>query len=491
MDDDEKKPGMDSAISERDLLESKLLLGGIEVRGCARTRPAFVRRVLEQCLCAAHQQVAAAATARDASKGGAILADDAGFGDGKSFERGTLESTLLGLSEALEVLEATQAFKGVDIFLDRSSAAAFSADHEIVDATITISERDSLFQVQSQVESSTKLDEAMMSASASARNLFGNAESLSVKMGFGTKNVKKKATTSFDVVLTKPCIYHVENTATFRAFSRMLNLEDRSSYSMKVRGMELELASRFGTTTLGAEVRDMHALSEGASLSIREDAGISIKSSIRHAWTKDARDDPVFPTEGHLLAAELELAGLGMGDVSHLRTDVGAQYHVSVGPIPDTTLSGVGKAGVVVPLSPLGKTKVHDRFFLGGPQSFRGFRTKGVGPHDGKDALGGDMYYTLMAMLSIPVPQENVLRRWIDSKLHLFVTMGDIITYEQGGDRLRGRTSPFSSTRISAGVGLVAALPFGRFELNVCHVFRRAEADRIKSGIQVGLSQSI
>lgn len=35
----------------------------------------------------------------------------------------------------------------------------------------------------------------------------------------------------------------------------------------------------------------------------------------------------------------------------------------------------------------------HDKFYLGGPQTLRGFQTRGVGPHSDGDALGSDVSY--------------------------------------------------------------------------------------------------
>ena len=42
--------------------------------------------------------------------------------------------------------------------------------------------------------------------------------------------------------------------------------------------------------------------------------------------------------------------------------------------------------------SKITSSRINDRFQLGGPADVRGFRLSGLGPHDGADAVGGDVY---------------------------------------------------------------------------------------------------
>ena len=66
---------------------------------------------------------------------------------------------------------------------------------------------------------------------------------------------------------------------------------------------------------------------ERGTLGCRPDeAGDSFKSSVRHQYTFDARDDPRLPSQGVFARTTTELAGLG-GDVRFLKAQVDTQLH--------------------------------------------------------------------------------------------------------------------------------------------------------------------
>ena len=69
--------------------------------------------------------------------------------------------------------------------------------------------------------------------------------------------------------------------------------------------------------------------------SVRDDAGHSLKSSVRHHWTIGTEDDAVLPTRGFVAQLKTELAGLG-GDVNYSKHEASARLAV---PLP---LASVG-----------------------------------------------------------------------------------------------------------------------------------------------------
>lgn len=73
----------------------------------------------------------------------------------------------------------------------------------------------------------------------------------------------------------------------------------------------------------------MAVLSRNTSFEVREQAGLSLKSALRHVISIDLRDDLIFPTAGSLLQLTSEVTGLG-GDVGYLKNEFFVQGNYSI-----------------------------------------------------------------------------------------------------------------------------------------------------------------
>jgi len=137
--------------------------------------------------------------------------------------------------------------------------------------------------------------------------------------------------------------------------------------------------------------RELEVSGRTTSFAVREQSGHTFKSALRHVMTVDHRDSAIFPRSGVLLKLVQEYAGLG-GDVAYVKHDSELQVNVPL-PFLDLVLQGSAKFGVLRPLD----TKwprthnISDLFFLGGPQTIRGFEMKSIGARSGNDALGGEV----------------------------------------------------------------------------------------------------
>lgn len=257
--------------------------------------------------------------------------------------------------------------------------------------------------------------------------------------------------------------------------------------------------------------RQITGLAPDASPSVRNDAGDSVKSSLTHTWSLDRRDNPSLPSRGYYSKSILELAGWGplSGDVGFAKAEIDTQGAVPV-PIPGikgesgvTFTTGL-RAGLLYPL-PLGletkskPSRINDRFQLGGPTDVRGFRLSGLGPRDGNDALGGDVYAAGSANLLFPIPRVGPER---PLRFQAFVNGGRLLALKTPGKGAEGETDGARVRRtikstvqelgnglptMAAGVGLVYAHPVARFELNCSLplVVRRGEDAR--KGVQFGV----
>jgi len=265
--------------------------------------------------------------------------------------------------------------------------------------------------------------------------------------------------------------------------------------------------------------RQVTSLAEKASPSIRADAGDSFKSALTHTWINDRRDSALLPTRGYLMKTITELAGFGplRGDVAFGKLEAETQAAIPL-PIPgiaSASESGVSftaglRGGLLYPLTLGGgdvpqSSRVNDRFILGGPTDVRGFRFAGLGPRDGPDSVGGDVYAAGGASLLFPLPRVGTEK---PLRLQAFINGGRLLALQHPGGGNGEKRGELSSEQVkrsvrstlsqlgdglpsmAAGVGIVYAMPVARFELNFTLplVVRRGEEARKGISLGVGLS---
>jgi len=249
--------------------------------------------------------------------------------------------------------------------------------------------------------------------------------------------------------------------------------------------------------------RQVTGLAGNASPTIRADAGDSFKSSLTHTWINDKRDYPMLPNSGYLMKTVSELAGVGplQGDVAFFKSEAESQIALPFGNTGITLTAGL-RGGLLYPLglgassAPL-RSRINDRFQLGGPTTVRGFRLSGLGPHDGPDAVGGDVYAAGGASLLLPIPKvgkETPLR------LQAFINGGRLLALK-GREKegkwdnsavASGMKKTISSLRddlpsCSAGFGVVYAHPIARFEINFSLPLVIRAKEEARKGLSFGV----
>lgn len=117
---------------------------------------------------------------------------------------------------------------------------------------------------------------------------------------------------------------------------------------------------------------------------------------------------------------------------------------------------------------------INDKFFLGGPNPLRGFRTHGVGPtglrpnNKGHDFLGADILLNATTAISLDFPSAVFTRLGLHG--HGFACAGNLVPLSTVSSTMgnpRQLASDFLSTmRYSAGVGIVSCSKWlGRIEV--------------------------
>lgn len=348
--------------------------------------------------------------------------------------------------------------------------------------------------------------------------MFGGAEQLSVNASAGTRT-----RSAYSAAFSAP----VDSNPNLR-----LSVEGASSDTQKSWASHEEVSK--GATVRAAWLspsRDLHnlaysgtwrqitGLSAAASPTVRADAGDSMKSSVTYSFTRERRDNPMLPQSGYLVKAITELAGVGplRGDVAFSKSEVELAGALPV-PLPgvSSTRTGISlggglRFGVLYPL-PLGwspkneviPSLINDRFQLGGPTDVRGFKIGGLGPRDGGDSVGGDVFAAGSVNMLLPLPRtgpESPLR------LQLFANGGRLVALEHRasarekeskGLAMSPRAVRSSMTRalgelanglpsVAAGFGLVYAHPVARFELNFSLPLVQRRGEQGRKGLSVGV----
>ncbi|KAI1798397.1 surface antigen-domain-containing protein [Ganoderma leucocontextum] len=424
-------------------LSAPLNIASVRVRGAVRTRESFLGSLIDPYL----------APSPD--------------------EPQTLATALRKTKEMKSQLEETDLFSHVEAVIDRSRHALAHPDD--IDVIFLAKEKGRYF-----LNTSTQVgnNEGGASATCRVRNAFGGAETFEANVAFATKTRM-----SFNASLSKP----LSSDLKTRGEVALFGLErDNSSFASSSEGLRgLRAVVRTGILPTGshefgyeAVLRQISNLAPSASVSMREAAGQSVKSSVYHSWTRDTRDDKILGTRGSYTKFFHELAGAG-GDTSFYKAEAHGQLARSS--FPGVTLSLAARTGALWNFGR--ESYFSDRFQLGGPVSVRMFRTNGMGPHDGVDSLGGNLYWSAGASLISDFPRKP---HW-PVKTHLFLNAGRLDIMDKSRPLLDNVLSSISKPSISAGVGLVYKLDPVRVEVNFGVPLVASKGDGVRKGFQVGI----
>ncbi|KAF4989929.1 hypothetical protein FDECE_14543 [Fusarium decemcellulare] len=349
------------------------------------------------------------------------------------------------------------------------------------------------------------------------RNMFGGAEMLTLNAKAGTRTRSAYSANFSAPVASNPDLrLSLEGLASAAEKPWASHEEVLKGGTLRLSWLNAERDTQ--SVEYSGVWRQITGLGESASSTVRADAGDSIKSSIKHTFYRERRDNPQLPQDGYMLRSSLEVAGVGplAGDVAFSKgeLEVAGALPVPLPGIRDRTGVSIGgglRLGMLCPL-PLGyefgskirPSRINDRFQLGGPTDVRGFKLGGLGPHDGLDSVGGDIFAAGSVNMLLPVPYKGP-----DSGLRfqLFANGGRLVALKNTSSKSAGGAATqgidASAVRngmvnavgelfngvpsLAAGVGLVYAHPVARFELNFSLPLALRKGEASTKGLQVGV----
>ncbi|HXG31446.1 MAG TPA: outer membrane protein assembly factor BamA [Thermodesulfobacteriota bacterium] len=237
-------------------------------------------------------------------------------------------------------------------------------------------------------------------------NLFGYGKTLSLSAQIGG------VTRLFFLNYQDPAFFDTDwtfDTVVFNT-SREFRDFDRKSYGGTLtfgRGLFSNLGGR---VTYRYEHEDIENVSGDAKLLIKE--GARTISSIGLGLIWDSRDNLIDPSKGNITRSFIEFAGPFGGDTDFIKYTLTSRFFYPLW--FNTVFSVFGEYGIIDLRNVGDDLVVGERFFLGGPNSLRGFEFRRVGPRvptaDGDFVIiGGTQELVLTAEYIVPLlPQAGL-----------------------------------------------------------------------------------
>ena len=305
-------------------------------------------------------------------------------------------------------------------------------------------------------------------------NLFGTGERLAISFDNSTSQ------DNFSVSYTDPYYTNDGISRNIRAFVRNTDTSEFTStadfiidsYGAKVRyGVPI---SEFSSFSFGFGYEHVEAIETDESSQevidfIRDNGSEYDLFDVTLGFTHDTRNRTVFATSGARNSFSLELTTPN-SDLSFLKLGYSFEYFHAITDRYTLSFStrinyGEGEDG-------LDELPFFRRFFAGGIQSVRGFRTNSLGPEDDEtgDAVGGDFRTLGTFELIFPPPFVETVGA---TRLSVFTDFGNVFrdVSEFEVDELRG----------SYGLAFVWLAPVGPLTFSIANTFNTVTSDNEQS----------
>lgn len=160
-----------------------------------------------------------------------------------------------------------------------------------------------------------------------------------------------------------------------------------------------------GTLSYSYEVVDIGNIDPSASPIIRSLAGKTAISKVGISLLRDTRDKIINTTSGNRMELITQVAGGPFGgDVDYYSVEARGSQFFPVFEFQEQVLALLARGGVIDTYGDSQEVPFFDRFFLGGPQTLRGYEFREVGPKDTfGEPLGGRSYGFFSAEYSMDI----------------------------------------------------------------------------------------
>lgn len=307
-------------------------------------------------------------------------------------------------------------------------------------------------------------DGALADVGIRERNLMGRGQDLRFRVMAATRRQQ------FDIGFTEPYLLGRELAGGFDLYKTTQDFRSEASFDRDALGGKLRagyaLSEKLKHSVYYAyEQNEIRNIDADASRFIKQQEGENVTSLVGHSLNYDDRDNRFAPTEGWFASFNQDVAGLG-GDDKFVRHEVKSEYYVPLA--PEWTIALAGSGGHMHALSD--DIRINQRFFIGSKE-IRGFRNAGIGPRDliTRDALGGNIYYTGSGELRFPLGLPDDL----GFSGAVFTDVGSLWETDDVG----AEVADDSTLRVSSGVGVAWASPFGPVRVDFAKALMKEDYD--------------
>ncbi|ESQ40466.1 hypothetical protein EUTSA_v10013229mg [Eutrema salsugineum] len=420
----------------------------------------------------------------------------------------TLQELIKASKIANYNLEALDIFDSVKITLDRGPPELPGTTNVV----INVVETESPLTAQLGAVTKAEARSSVLEGSLKYKNIFGYGDIWDGSLAYGCDN---SAEVGLGMYL--PRFRGRPTPFTSRVYLSTQDWLKFSSYKERTLGLSLGLvSSKYHDLAYTIAWRNLIDPSQMASRSIRRQLGHNLVSALKYTFRVDQRNSSFRPTRGYSFISTSQIGGLAPDSrtLRFLRQEMDLRYAVPLGYYRAALNFGVS-GGITFPWGSGYKSRasyVPERFFLGGnispvcslggPSALWGFKTRGLGPNEPRrevqddqsgdtyerDFVGGDVAVTAFADLSFDFPLKWFRDRGIHG--HVFACTGNMA--ELSENKYRNFTAPkfLETFRSSVGAGIVVPTSLFRMELNYCHILKKQEHDRAKSGFFLTFSTS-
>ena len=305
----------------------------------------------------------------------------------------------------------------------------------------------------------SSVDHIIGTASISQSNFLGTGLKLDLSGTISSKSER------YQLGFTEPWLFDKPISAGIDLFKVNREFPDftRGSYGFDLRlGFPVYERDVRGYLTYKLEEVTVKDVASSAAQLIKDQEGKSTTSSLSGAIKRDTRDDAFFPNEGSVTSLSLEFAGGPLGGDNNFVKYIaeGAKYFPLFW---DTTFVTHGVIGYIQGFG--GKEiPVYERFYLGGINTIRGFRTRSIGPLDPatNDIIGGDKEVFANLEYLFPLVAEQRVKGLI---------------FFDAGNAYNGNID-LGDLRTSAGLGVRWFSPVGPLRLEWGRNLNRREGEK-------------
>ena len=294
----------------------------------------------------------------------------------------------------------------------------------------------------------SSVDSFIATLDLSQRNFLGRGWEVFVRVRAGAET--QQGTIGF----TEPWLFDRPLSAGFDLFN---NRRVYSDYTVNSLGGDIRLGHPLGDYSRWNLIYrltqdDISDVPDNASTSLLEEEGTRITSLIGGAISRDTRDSAFEATRGSVAAVGVDFAGLAFGDSKFVRST--ASYAVFYNPWLNHVLSGRASGGYQVGWSN-DPVPLFERFYMGGPNSLRGWKARQISPVDqSATKVGGTIYLLGTIEYSIPL--------FFGIRAAVFYDIGQVY----GPDTSFGTDFDLADLRHDVGFSLRWASPFGPLRID-------------------------